>query len=84
MRKVNIFHAALVLSIFVAALCLTVKGLALGFNWAKREAFTDQNHIQVDDWTRERTADPTWFTRGVRVIAPVVEKQEEPRRRQPR
>lgn len=80
MKNVNIFHVALTLSIFVGGILLAGWGISSCWGWLCRETFTSQNDVTIDDRVREAVADPTWFTRGVRVIAPVVERREEPKR----
>ena len=71
--KTNIFHVALTLSIFAGGILMAGWCVSSCWNWACREAFTDQNDITLDDRVREAASDPTWVTKGVRVIAPVVE-----------
>lgn len=81
MKNVNIFHVALTLSIFAGALMLAGWGISSCWNWACREAFTDQEtitvHHRAQAWLQEN---PDFVTKGVRVIAPVVERKEEPNR----
>jgi hypothetical protein len=82
-KNVNIFHLALTLSIFAGGILLAGWLVSSCWNWACREAFTDQEtitvHHRAQAWLDKN---PDFFANGVRVIAPTIERREEPKRRQ--